>query len=107
MASRDNQMKRDKDGKPYIEPVAPEFIGPDGRIIPFAQRDSLRRQVAERAQAEADYQRREIQAAKTPAQKRVELFARQAAEARARGDIKLAEMYENQLPAVRAERQEE
>jgi hypothetical protein len=92
---------------PKGDTVPAEYLDEHGRIIPFAQRDSLRRQVADRAQAEAAFLRREQEAAMSPASRRADLFIRQAGEARARGDIKLAEMYESKLPALCAERQEE
>lgn len=98
---------RDEYGRLQQRETPPVHTDADGRAIPLKQLESLRRQIAQRAANDSAFNKREAEAAKTELQRRVELFERQAANARARGDNKMAEIYENQLPAVRAARQEE
>lgn len=80
-------MKLDQYGRPYIEDtIPPEAIGPDGRIIPVLQRESLRQQVAERARQESTAIIRQREESKTDLTRQIELFERQLRDAKAAGN---------------------
>lgn len=101
-------MKIDEYGRAYIEDnIPPEAIGPDGKIIPIRQRESLRQQVAERAAQESAAIKRQRDESKTEISRRVELFENRLRDAKAAGDKTMARMLEVELNKIRPQRQEE